>query len=206
MRGIALQLSLHRHNRTLGGRLGWIAGIGVAVLFASAAMEGRQVTLDAVRVLCWAAAGPAALAAARAPSDRDRADGIELLAGIRGIEVSAWRRVRVVAAAVGCALRIVVPALVVAATVLIVNATGAAAWRASGALVGGLVAGLVIGGIAALCGEVGGARGRTLFAAVVLLPWLLGDVWSAPTLSLVGALDAGLSMLSNALGSVASWS
>jgi hypothetical protein len=207
MKRRALRLGVARLGESFGGRLGWLGGIGAALIFASAA-AGRSSTEfgmvgDAVRVLCWVAAGPTALTAARAPSERDRADGVELMVGSRGVAPSSWRRTRVAAAGIGCGLRVAVPALLVAVTVLVVSGSPSVAARALAAVVAGALAGAAIGVVAALCGEVGGQRGRSLFAAVVFLPWVLGDLWSVPELSLVGAVDAGLSFLSEA---AARWS
>jgi hypothetical protein len=195
MQASALRLSMRRVGGTLGGRLGWLGAIVVAVAFSAAAASGDDVVGDAVRVLCWIAAGPAALAASRAPALRDRSDGIELLASLKGIGPARWRRTRVAAAASSCALRVVIPAIAVAATAVVVSPTLPVFSRAGGALFGAAAAGAVIGLVAAVCGEAGGERGRTLFAAVVLLPWMLGDLWSVPSLSLVGVIDAGLDVV-----------
>jgi hypothetical protein len=191
---------MRRLGGTFGGRLGWLGAAGVALVFGGAAASGEQMSAEAVRVLCWVAAGPTALAASRAPSQRDREDGIELLAATRGIDGVAWRRTRIAAAALSCGVRVLLPTLVVAATVIVVAATSAVVPRAVGAIAGAALAGTLIGFVAALCGEAGGERGRSLFAAVVLLPWLLGDLWSVPSLSLIGAVDAALSFITGAVG------
>ena len=193
----ALALCMRRLGGSLGGRLGWLGALAVLLLFGNAAAQAQNVAMDAVRVLCWVAAGPAALSAARSPSDRDREDGIELMVAMRGVSPAALRRTRLVAAAVACAARVTVPALLVALTYVVV-----VGWRAGGvivgAVVGGLLAGACIGLAGAFCGEVAGKRGRSLLVAVVLLPWIASDLGSLPTPSLVGAVDAGLSLLAEA--------
>lgn len=196
----ALSLSMRRLAATFGARLGWLGALVVGLVFAGSAASGDDFTMQGVRALCWVAAGPAALAASRAPSLRDRADGVDLMAGTRGIGDRALRRSRLAAAALGCALRVVVPTVAIAVTALIVSASLVSLARAGGALVGGALAGAVVGLVGAGCGELGKERGRALFAAVVLLPWVLGDVWSVPALSLVGAIDAGLSWVAGAAG------
>ncbi len=195
MKTSALRLSLRRLGGTFGGRIGWLGALGVAIAFGAAASSGEDMSGEAVRVLCWIAAGPTALAASRAPALRDRADGIEFLVATRGVDAASFRRIRVAAATLSCCFRVLLPTLLVAATTVAVTMSGAVVARSLGAVVGGALAGALIGWVAALCGEAGGERGRSLFVAVILLPWMLGGLWSVPGLSLVGAVDAGLSIL-----------
>ena len=53
--------------------------------------------------------------------------------------------------------------------------------------------------ITALTCRAAAERGRTLFVAVVLLPWALADVLGVPQLSLPGALSALLAELTDML-------
>lgn len=203
MQNPALRLSMRRLSATFGARVGWLGALVVGLVFAGSAAAGEDFIMQGVRALCWVAAGPAALAASRAPSLRDRVDGVDLMAGTHGIGAGTLRRSRLAAAALGCALRVVVPTLAMAVTAVVVSASFASLPRAGGAVVAAAIAGAIVGLVAAACGEVGGERGRSLFAAVVLLPWVLGDVWKVPSLSLVGALDAGLSWVA---GAISTWS
>jgi hypothetical protein len=57
--------------------------------------------------------------------------------------------------------------------------------------------GALVGGMAAACGHYGGARGRALLAAVVLLPWAVSELWVTPGLSIPGAMDMMLTLFAD---------
>jgi hypothetical protein len=57
----------------------------------------------------------------------------------------------------------------------------------------GAVSGVTLGGLAAASGRAAGPRGRSLLAAVVLVPWALADLAGNAAWSIPGALDAFLS-------------
>ncbi len=190
----ALRISLRRLGATFGARFGGLGAVVVGLLFGGAAARGEALTLETARVLCWLAAGPLALSAARAPGLRDRLDGIDVLVESRGIGARALRNSRVHAAIALGALLVSLPTALVGLTGAIVSASAAEVARAGLAVVTSAGAGATIGLVGAVSGELGGERGRSLLAAVVLVPWLVSEAWSVPSLSLVGALDAGLSL------------
>jgi hypothetical protein len=56
----------------------------------------------------------------------------------------------------------------------------------------------VLGGLAALCSELGRGRGRALLLAVLLVPWAVGDRAGHPEWSIPGALGRALVVLAPA--------
>jgi hypothetical protein len=191
-----VSLARDRLRRSTGGRIGVLGSFGV-LLFA---LVTGAVLLDSpspadlpgfivqsVRWLLWLGVGPLALTIANGRPARDRADGVEALASLRGHDVAALESARLLAAVIQTSLRIgifsVLLCLLMAllswrdAVPLLVQALGLGAFSMFG--------GLLVGGTAALCGRVAGRRGRGVLIAVVLLPWVVaGGVgraqWSLP--------------------------
>jgi hypothetical protein len=189
----ALALCRSRLAARFGARAGWVlAAVGAAV-FAVAAADGATVGADAAQAFCWLAAGPAALAAAAAPAERDRVEGVEALAFARGLPPLG--RARVAAAALACALRVGLPTLLVVLAAAAADPSGRAFASASLLTAGAFIAGALVGALGAGSGEVGGERGRSLLVALVVLPWLAADLAGASWMSLPGIVHRGLGWL-----------
>ncbi len=206
-------LCRYRLGRTLGGRLGRagpIAVLVVAALMGIALLRGqpysevRDLVEGAMRWMAWLGAGPLALSIAAAPAERDRADGVELLALIRGWTRTRLAAARVTAAIIAVAARVGPPAVVLCLLLVAVAPSRALELVALGLAAGAFsaIAAVVVGVLAAVCGHYGGRRGRGLLLAVVLLPWALSDLLSRPGWSVPGALDAAWTVLSRSAAAV----
>ncbi|MBW2525151.1 MAG: hypothetical protein JRI23_13290 [Deltaproteobacteria bacterium] len=193
-----------RLSRSTGSRLGLLGALGVALFGLSlgavlvqsdGAAALPPLLARTVRWSLWLGVGPLALAIANARPERDRADGVEALAALRGISRAHVEVARVLAAVVQTTLRCAVPIVGLCAALALLF------WQAAPLLLAlavgfcgvSLAAGLVVGGVASLCGRLGGRRGRTLLLAAVLLPWLLAGELGHPFASMPGLLDLVLS-------------
>lgn len=199
-------LMRYRLRRTWGVRIGRVSaivvtGTFVAVAFALHEADGALSSLTGLvprsaRWLTWLAAGPALLSAANARGVADRADGVDALAMSRGASFRSVVSARTVATMVEAALLIAVPAVLIGlvATALAGSPRQAVARLLTTLLVVGFAgaAGAVLGVVANLSSRFGGARGRSLFAAVILVPWIIADVGGHGPWSIPGALDAVL--------------
>lgn len=174
--------------------------IGAAMLVESDAAAGvHELVVGATGWLVWLGAGPLALSIAGGRDRQDRADGVELLAAIRGFRHAELEQARFVAALLQVTLRVAVPA---AAMCLLVASF---AWSSSITLVVqaaliclfAIVCGAAIGTTAVLCNRYGGARGRGLLLAVVLLPWAVFAQLGHAEWSLPGALGLALEAVSD---------
>ena len=204
----AVALGRARLRATTGGRMALVAAVGVALVHAIALLVVRETgagpaALDATlrsaaQWLAWAAAAPLALAAANDRPAADRRDGIDALAAARGAPSSELHAARALAAMQQVALIIGAPAALLALLgAALAGSTDAALRLASvgaGALVFALAAGVTLGGLAAASARLAGPRGRSLLAALVLIPWALGDLAGRATWSIPGALDALLTL------------
>ncbi|RLB62441.1 MAG: hypothetical protein DRI90_09070 [Deltaproteobacteria bacterium] len=199
--GAVLALCRYRLSTRFGARLSWLVGIGAALLVfgvtvvGGEAMANRELLIGSMRWIAWLAATPVALAAAAAPAERDRREGVDVLAAIHGVSAVRLELARGLAAMVAIGLRIGLPSLLLC----LLMATVGPAWRhlllVPGVALFAAWGGVLIGGIAAASGHFGGARGRSLLAAVVLLPWLLSELWVTPGLSIPGGMDMMLTFL-----------
>ena len=143
--------------------------------------------VQSVRWLLWLGVGPLALAIANGRLERDRADGVEALASLRGHDAGALESARMLAAVVQTSLRIGLPSVLLCLLLALLSWRDAVALlvQAMGLVVFAMFGGLVVGGAAALCGRVGGRRGRSVLLAVVLIPWVVAagvqrTEWSLP--------------------------
>jgi hypothetical protein len=210
----AVALGRARLRGTTGGRLGLAAAaVGVllhAILLIVVRLDDAQDTpLDAplrsaAEWLALAVGGPIALAAAHDRATADRRDGIEALAAARGIPAAALHATRSLAAMIEVAVAIAVPAAALAVLGALLAGSAAAALRplAVGAAIAvfAAVCGVTLGGLASMSGRLAGPRGRSLVAAILLIPWVVADLAGNARWSIPGALDAFLSFAVRAAG------
>jgi len=198
-----IALCRRRLNGRLGARLSWVLGVGGALVVLGLVVVGgeslgtRELIVRGVRWIAWLAAPPIALAAAGAPAERDRADGVDVLVRMHGVSDRRLGVARGVAAMVEVSYRLGLPAVALCLSVVMVGA----AWPLLGMLPGLVLfagwGGLVLGGLGAACGHFGGARGRSLLLAVVLVPWVVADAWGVPGVSIPGAVDMMLTLFAD---------
>jgi hypothetical protein len=209
----AVALGCARLRQAAGGRLGLamaaLIALGYAVVAITLRLEDGTTSLEgllgsAARWLAWAAAGPIALAAAHDRPAADRRDGIEALAAARGISRASLHSVRSLSAMLEIARAIAVPSVALAALAALLSGS---AWLglqhlAFGAALAlfGAVSGVTLGGLAAVSGQVAGPRGRTVFVALVLVPWALADLAGDAAWSIPGALEAFLVFAAQSAG------
>ena len=201
-----IALGRDRLRRTGAARFGTISALIVAVAFAMIALFLRVadgvawfpgLIETAAHWITWLAGGWVALAAAHDRPGADRADGLESLVASRGASLEALAASRVLAAMIQVAVAIGRPVAALALFTAAITGTFEMALRHLGfvlaVLVFAAIAGVTLGGVASACGRIGGARGRSLFAAVVIGPWLLADLAGRGAWSIPGALRAVLS-------------
>jgi hypothetical protein len=210
----ALQMALiglarERLRQTKGGRWSALLGLLLMTGFGLIALvlradDGPDVALGglfetAARTIAWAAGAPLGLAIAHDRGRADRAAGIEALAASRGAGRSALEAARTAAAMLQTTLAIGLPLLVLALLGVALAGSLTSALRHLGLAAGlagfSILAGVSIGGIAAACGRLGAMRGRSLLAAVVLVPWVLTDLAGLRAWSIPGALSAALAFI-----------
>jgi len=207
-------LARRRLRSALGGRLGALAGALLAVGFgvvvialrvgdgASASFGGLLAT--AARWIAWGAGAPVALTAAGDRAAVDRADGIEALAASRGYHRASLESARTAAAMAQASLSIGAPlAALSLASIALAGSISAALRHAAlglGIAAFSIMTGVMIGGVAAASGRAAGPRGRWLLAAIILVPWVLSDLFGYRAWSIPGALDAALGFLVRASG------
>jgi hypothetical protein len=208
----AVALARARLRSTRGGRVGAALAVAItlggAIAIAFRIQDGttsHEGLLGAVvRWLAWGAAAPIALTAAHDRASFDRRDGIEALAATRGFSRAAMHSARSLAAMLEIARAIALPALILSALAALLSGSAQLAFRhiAFGAALAifALVAGATLGGLAAASGQVGGTRGRALFAALILVPWGLTDLAGGAAWSIPGALNAFLSFAARSMG------
>jgi hypothetical protein len=160
---------------------------------AEASLSG--LTLGAAHWVVWLAGVPLAYAAAADRASLDRREGVEALAAARGISPASLEAARAVAAMTATTSAIGVPLVLLALLTAALAGRGSAvlarAGLAAGAVIVAVVAGVTLGGVGAICGRVGRARGRWLLFTVLVVPWALADLaghgsWSIP--SAIGAV------------------
>lgn len=210
----AVTLARARLRATTGGRIGAVLSAVLTIAFAVIALalrvgDGADISLGgllatATRAIAWAAGAPIALAAAHDRARADRADGIEALAASRGVSRFALESARTLAAMIQVARAIGVPVLVLSIIAVALAGSLPASARhaalAAGLLAFAAVAGFTIGGLAALCGRLAGARGRTTLAALFFLPWITADVLGYGAWSIPGALNAAIDLVVRSSG------
>ncbi len=200
MHGPAFNLAARRLSGSFGVRVGAVGALAVGLAFAASAATGDAGPAHVVRAACWVGAGPAALTAARAPGLRDRMDGVDVLVALRGVSARGLQRIRLSVAAFVGGLLVFVPTLLVSMTAMVATPTANLALRGVTLSILAALVGALIGALGAACGEIGRDRGRSLLAAVVVVPWILADLWSTPSLSLIGLVDASVSVVTSWAG------
>lgn len=197
-----------------GGRAGALFGAILAVGFGVVAIgvragDGAGASLGgllatAARWIAWCAGAPVALAAAGPRAALDRADGIEALAASRGAPRLALESARTAAAMAQVSFAIGAPLAALSLLAILLASPSTAALRHAvlglGLAVFSIMAGVIVGGVAAASGRAAGARGKWLFAAIILVPWVLADLFGQGAWSIPGALDAALGFLIRASG------
>jgi hypothetical protein len=170
---------------------------------ADASLEGLTVT--AAHWIAWIAGAPLAFAAAEDHAARDRRDGVEALAAMRGISPAALDSGRTIGAMTAVAWAIGAPLAALALFTAALAGRGSVALHRAGlglsALAFAVIAGVTLGGVGSVCSRVGRARGRWLLAAVLLGPWVLADLTGQGAWSIPGALGAVLDFLLGARSS-----
>ena len=108
-----------------------------------------------------------------------RLEGRELYGALVGASERSLVAARALAVALGAALLVALPSTLAALAVLGASTSGAAAWERARVLVAlwpfAFVTGALLGPLAVACDRLAQARGRSLFLAVVLLPFLVAD-------------------------------
>ena len=201
-----IALGRDRLRRAGAARFGIVAAALVTIVFASIALILRVadgvtwfpgLIQTALHWIVWLAGGSVALVAAHDRSGADRADGLESLVASRGASLEALAASRVLAAMIHVAFVIGAPGAVLALFTAAIAGTLEMALRhlafVLAVAVFAAIAGVTLGGVASACGRIGAARGRSLFAAVVIGPWLLADLAGRGAWSIPGALRAVLS-------------
>lgn len=208
LRRALIALARERLRQTKGGRWSALLGLLLVTVFGVVEIvlrvDGPDVSFGnllgtASRAIAWAAGAPLALAIAHDRARADREEGIEALAASRGAGGRSLEVVRTAAAMLQETLAIGVPILVLALLGAALAGSVPSALRhlglAAGLALFSVVAGVTIGGLAAACGRVGRARGRSLLAVLVLVPWVLTDLAGLRAFSIPGALNAALTFV-----------
>ena len=197
---VLVTLCRQRFSRRLAGRFGWVAAFGVLAVTTAAMLidkDSGAVINEGVRWTMWLALGPLVLSMANQPAQRDRDDGIELLACGRGHSRGELAAARWFAATIELTLRLVpaiAPSLILAAN----TARPQLLWHAAGLSLFAPLAGLVLGTLAIVTGYLA-ARGRFAVVCIVILPAVIGKLVGADGWSIPGSLDALLVSLTGVL-------
>lgn len=214
-RGGMIALARLRIRRSGGGRLARVAGIPLLIGFAAAILVLRVsdgpdaplaglVSLSA-RWITWLVGVPLAFAIAGDRRALDRRDGVDALAFARGFSSQSLEYARLLGAMIETSMAIgrsiVLLALLTAALAGSIPQAIARLMLATSAAGYGVVAGVTLGGVAAICGRVGRSRGRWLFFAVAVGPWILADLAGYGAFSIPGALAAALDFALGGAGS-----
>lgn len=206
---VAVALSRARLARSTLCRVGFISGMSLAAAMATVgilvrAFDGASFPLDGLidtsaASISVVAAGPTMLAAATDRRTADREGGIEALVAMRGIHASQLDLVRAYAAMLQIARTTALPLVTLALTLAALASTASIALHRMGIALGlaafAIVVGVALGSVATLSARVGGRRGKLTVSAIVLLPWLVGELFDRGTYSIPGALSALLSLI-----------
>jgi hypothetical protein len=206
---VAVALSRSRLARSTLSRIGFVSGMSLAlalVVFAIIvrASDGPAAPLDglvhagAASIACVAAAPPT-LAAAVDRRTADREDGIEALSAMRGIHAAHLDLVRTYAAMMHIARTTALPLVTLAVAIAALASSAGMAFQrlavALGLLAFATIVGVVLGSVSALSARIGGRRGKLVVSAIVLLPWIVGELFGRGIYSIPGALSATLSLI-----------
>ena len=208
VRAPLVELCRERLRRTLGARMAFLFAAVTTLTFAVIAIAIRVadgsdasfagLIVQAARVVTWGAGSAVALAAAVDRRAVDRAEGIDMLAAVRGMPAYALDAARALAAMVQTAVIIGVPVAILSVLGVILSGSVFVAARQAGVGVAvmlyAVVAGVVLGAVATAAGRYGGRRGRWVLLGVVVGPWIALDIAGRSTWSIPGALDALLEL------------
>lgn len=206
---VTAALMRSRLARTTLSRVGFVSGMSLAlalVVFALIvrASEGPAAPLDGLldagaASIAFVAAAPTTLAAATDRRTSDREGGIEALAAMRGLHVARLELARTYAAMMHIARATAFPLMTLALAITALASSGAMALRRIGITLGlvffSAIVGVVLGSVAALSTRIGGRRGKLVVSAIVLLPWMIGELFDRGLYSIPGALNAALSLI-----------
>ena len=199
-----------RAQRELWGvRLTRVYGIGIGLsyavtLFVLSAPPGLALKLwaRALATVSWVA-GVGALSLARDLVSRDTQQGLVSLARLRGFGAPALERARALAGAIRLSGAVAAPGLIVALAALLHFRTFAAASFALALALLTLPYAALLGTALALLARLSShllpGRGRTLFLALALGPWLLASGTNSSLPSLPAAFSWLLERLAGSL-------
>lgn len=206
---IAADLARARLAQQTLSRVGFVSGMSLAVSLVVFALiirasDGAAAPLDGLldtsaASITFVAAAPATLAAASDRRTADREAGLEALTAMRGVHVAQLDLARLYAAMMHIARTTALPLVTLSLALVALASSGSIALMRLG-LALGLVAfsamvGVVLGSAASLSARIGGKRGKLVVAAIVLLPWIVGELFGRGLYSIPGALDATLSLI-----------
>jgi hypothetical protein len=185
--------------------LGRVYGVGIGLSYALLVALGPAETATSgklwargVATASWVA-GLGALSLASDLAARDSSQGVTTLARLRGFGEGALDRARALAGAMRLGTTVLVPGLIIALAVLLKLRTLSGAVVALSLLVltvpYAALVGAVLAPLARACHHFLPGRGRWLFAAVVLGPWLLAEGLGAPVPSIPAGFDWLLSRI-----------
>ncbi len=203
------RLAAARSGRFARGLSLLIVGFAFVIALSLRSADGPVAPLGGLLrktaiVLAWISGGLLTMAAAKDTAAADRADGIEALVSARGVTASLLRAARTLGATVQIVRTIGFPlaAFALATAALAADVPTALRRVIAAALLfaWAIVVGVTLGGLAALCARLFGARGPGALLTIVvgerIVAGALGlAVWSVP-----GALDAVLSLVLGATG------
>lgn len=206
---VAAALSRSRLERTTLSRVGFTAGMSLALTFVVVALlarasDGATAPLDGLidtgaAAMVGVAAAPTTLAAASDRRSMDREGGIEALAATRGVHLNQLELARTYAAMMHIARTTALPLVTLGLTVAALASSGAIALQRLVLTIGlvgfAAMVGVVLGAAATLSARVGGRRGKLVVSAIVLLPWMIGGLFGRGLYSIPGALDAALALI-----------
>ncbi len=192
-------LALAELRRSRWAKLAWAGALVPAgiVLAGASAARGHAAPTAALSSLSslvawstWTCGGTLAFAASEDPFSGDPSGGLRWLLAERGVSDRAYRFARTAASFLELVLRLA--STWVAALLLL--ALALPAWSLTRLVVPifgySLGVAVVLAGLASGCAAAGTGRGRSLFVALLLLPWLISRGWYGAPLSVPGLLDA----------------
>ncbi|MFO7181592.1 MAG: hypothetical protein DIU78_023015 [Pseudomonadota bacterium] len=178
-----VRFSHRRLGELLGMRIARLYGVGIAASYGVAlALVPADVRLEtapdllrrALAATSWIVAGFSGLSLARDLAVRDRSDGIEMLAALRGYDARQLELARSVAGALRIAMwsaaPIVALALLVAASSGTLRGVLLGASFTGFALVYAALLGVTVAALSRAGAGLSPRRGRLVFAAFILLP------------------------------------
>ena len=174
-----LAQSAARLARFLGGSITLAYAAAILILYFGGVTTGIDVVaVRAVGILSWLVAGPVALAAARDLTTADEIDGVRHLLAARGHSPAQIAAARTLAAPYAITRSVGPPSIALLALAVALSPESDVALARANVLAGGVgyvvMTSLVLGVVARWCATLSPSRGRTLFAAVTLGPYVAG--------------------------------